>query len=812
MSKIFIILILVNLLLCSVLQTNAQTIDITGSLVDSIGNIKLPYGNVILRNQKDSLISGVITTEKGEFRFKNISFKNGMYLLTSYMGYKERRIDLELNNKTKLNVGEIYLTPNVSQIKEAVVEGNINYVENKYDRKVYNMNEGRIAAARTILDLLRALPGVVVDNDDYIRYKGEEATIYIDDQPLLLLYPNIEMVPVDKVDKIELIDASMRSGGDGRGGIINIRFKSVKADGLSGMLSLNTNSISFRNVDKSKEFININYKKKSITFFMNTSFENTNTSTNTMSSSEISAFHLPTIQSATSNDKYEKLTNYNNIGAIYRPSLNTKLYISCGFHNLASKSLSEGTFSENSNIDLMNLNKYRYSILSNGKQLYKSIFISYMHKFDTIDTYIKMYGSFDIYNGSNSPYTLYNYSSIDSKSIDSAYKYNDKMNLYTKGIYYNIFYNHSISKHSRWNLSYNLSIGLGDSTANEHYIFDKLYLPQSQFARNTNQRHDLSWRIGTTIVKWKLDMGVNLTDVIIDGHYTRYNLNDADTVIYLNKNYLKILPSATIAYALNGKEEVKLTLSQTSKFPIFRQLSDYIDKNELYVWKSGNSGLKPVDFYSAYLGYTYNSEKYNASAEYFFNYTSNEISNLSIPLTSLLTLTRQENIANQSNTGVDISFWHMINSKINFSISSSLFHTYYNTRTLSNTAEYYNLPSEKLIKKQYGCNIKYNMEYKLKKFFVMLFFNYNAKELTFDGYNRSWIYSALSVSKKFYTDKLRITIGVNNIFDNMVEHGSYSNKFGIMNNTVMTGSIYKLLYNFSIQYNFRQGDRGTKDL
>ena len=103
------------------------------------------------------------------------------------------------------------------------------------------------------------------------------------------------------------------------------------------------------------------------------------------------------------------------------------------------------------------------------------------------------------------------------------------------------------------------------------------------------------------------------------------------------------------------------------------------------------------------------------------------------------------------------------------------------------------------------------MEYNIKKFYAMFYVNYNAKELTFDGYNRAWINSSFNLSRKFLKDKFRITLGFNNIFDDMIEHGSYSNSFGIISDTKDTGSKYKRLYSFSIQYNFKQGDRGTKD-
>jgi hypothetical protein len=798
-------------LLIITISANAQTIEITGSLADSVNKSKLPYGNVILKNDKDSIITSVLTNEKGEFKFKNISYKKGMYLLTNYLCYTPKKIDFPQNTKTTIDVGEIPIKQSTAQIKEATIVGKINYVEQKFDRKVFNINEEKVAAARTILDLLRTLPGVVVDDDGNVRYKGADATIYVDDQPLNFIYPKIEMIPVDKVDKIELIDAAMRTGGDGRGGIINIKFKPVNTDGLSGMLSTTINSIRFNNIDKSKEFLNINYKKKKFTFFINSSFENNNTNTNYLIENNITIFQTPSAQYSNTDNTYKRQTNYNYIGAIYKPSQNTKLYLGGGLFTLKNRSISEEIFSENNTINQDILNSYECSESLKENQIYKGITFSYWHKFDTTDTYLKVLGSFSIYDIFSKRNTIYNYNTIISNDIDSTFNYSNNRDLYTKSFYFNIFYNKILSENSRWNLFYYLSTSFGDTSANKYYISDKLFLPQSQFDNNINQKHDLSWRIGTKLKKWKLDGGVNLKDNLIRGSYTRYNINVEDTVIPLNKNYFKILPSATIAYALSDTAELKLTLSQTSELPYFYQLSDYIDKNNLYSWKTGNSSLKPVDFYSAYLSYTYTIEKWNTSAEYFFNYTNNEVAHVSIPLTSLLTLSKPENLAKQSNTGVDLSLWVQVNSKFNFSISSSIFHTYYNTKFLANTAAYYNLPAENLVKKQFGYNVKYSMEYKIKKFYAMFYVNYFAKELTFDGYDKAWINSSFNISRKFLKDQFNVSLGINNIFDDLLEHGSYSNNFGIISDSKTTGSKYKRLYSISIKYVFRQGDRGTKD-
>ncbi len=797
--------------MCAVNFAYAQIIEIQGELSDSSLKIPIPYAGIMLKNQNDSIISGVLTNENGQFIFKNINYKSGMYLQTKYIGYTDRKIDFLYSSDINVSVGNVFIQQFANQLEEVIVENKINYIEAKFDRKVFSISSNKTAAARTIFDLLRTLPGVIVDDDGNIRFKGAEATIYVDDQLAKYIYPKIEMIPVDNVDKIELIDAAMRTGGDGRGGIINIRLKAVNPDGLSGMVSANISTITFENIDKSNEFINLNYKKRKITYFINSSFESTIRSTNTLSKTEISTFELPSIQNTDSYDIYNRKVNYNYIGAIYNPSQYTRFYLSYGFFTSINNSEFTSMFTEYDNTNQEALNAFTHSIIDKNNQNYNGITLSYWHKLDTLDSYVKMYCHFNMYNGISEPNSVYNYSILNSNNADSITNYRNKRNFYSKTIYFNLFYNHSISALTRWNLAYNLSLGIRDSLANKHYIFDELYLSQSQFSNDVNQQHDLSFRIGTQLKKWKIDGGINLSDLYINGSFLRYNSNETDTVIFLKKNYFKILPSATIAFSINDKSEIKLSLSKTTSLPYFLQLSDYIDKRNLYSWSSGNSDLKPVDFYSVYLGYTYNKENLNVSAECFFNYTSNEVADITIPLTSLLVLIQPENISKTSNTGFDLSVWYKISSNLNFSLSSSIFHSYYNTQSLENTAVYYNLPVNNFIKRQLGYDVKYSMEYKLRNFFAMFYINYYAKKLTFDGYNIALINSSFNLSRKFNNNKLRISIGLNNIFDNIVEHGSYSDNFGVINNTKINGSKYQRNFSFSIQYNFRQGDRGTKD-
>ena len=216
------------------LLASSQTIDITGSIADSTTQKALSYGTVTIRSKTDSIIKGALTDENGEFKLKNISYKEGIYILIKYIGYAEMRIEIIYSGNPKINLGRVLLHANASEMKEATIIGKTSYMEQKFDRKVFNIDDAKTTSAKDIFDLLRTLPGVTVDEDDNVMYKGAPATIYVDDQPAEYVYPKIEMIPVASVLKIELIDASL-SNGEGKGGIINIKMKNLATDGFSGL-------------------------------------------------------------------------------------------------------------------------------------------------------------------------------------------------------------------------------------------------------------------------------------------------------------------------------------------------------------------------------------------------------------------------------------------------------------------------------------------------------------------------------------------------------------------------------------------------
>ena len=70
------------------------------------------------------------------------------------MGYEDKKIDINYQSGSKIDLDKIFLKQNVSEIKAATVVGKTKYMEQQFDRKVFNISETKTTSAKNIFDLL----------------------------------------------------------------------------------------------------------------------------------------------------------------------------------------------------------------------------------------------------------------------------------------------------------------------------------------------------------------------------------------------------------------------------------------------------------------------------------------------------------------------------------------------------------------------------------------------------------------------------------------------------------------------------------
>jgi len=792
---------------------SAQTIEFIGVIKDSTSKEPISYASIIALNDQDSIVAGTISDERGRFKII-ISKSNNLVLKISFLGYLPFTLSLPKTEKKRMELGEIFLNPDIKKLAPFEVNGIVSRIERKFDKTVYRIDEATTAASLTIYDLLRTLPGVSVEDGGVIIYKGVSPAIYVDNTPAQLLYPNLLAIPVDRVEKVELIDASMRRGGTGNGGIINIKLKKITDDGLSGILSTKPTTISFKNIDESTHLVNLNYKKKKNIFVSNTNLNTNNDQFENISRS----FYLnnPIISDSviTTNhiSNYKSKFNFSEcLGYLHQFNENTKFTFSIA--GSYSKDLSN---SINESIQKNEItNNIKNSIFNNSNSEWKepsgSIGINYWHQIDTNEQYVEANLYYTLLNGksiSNSTQYLefLNSEFIDSLSIIDGHS----KNKYPQSLFFDFFYNKPLSKNTRFNIYYSIENQFHQNNQIRVYENNALNIFKNKDDYYIDINQILSLRLGAEYKKWKWDAGLNIEDQYINGTYQRVDEFQQDSTRLIKKNYFKFLPSFVIGYLINDEQELKLSASITSDYMYFYNLQDFIYKDN-FKWYSGNSDLNPPKYYSIYFGYSVLKNKWNGAVDLFYSYSNNYNRPVVVQISDVITLNKQYNIAEVNKLGANFSFWFRI-KKISVSIYSKCYFQKYNINNLKVIALELNMPYTTPDEIHFNYNIYASLSYKIKKFTAQSTVLYFGKQYNELGSLNGHVNISISVNYKFLKDKLHLGIGARNLLRNFTPNKSETNRFGVLSISESSGYAYQPSIFVSIRYDLNFGSRNTENI
>ncbi|MDA0195515.1 MAG: carboxypeptidase-like regulatory domain-containing protein [Bacteroidetes bacterium] len=113
---------------------------IKGQIIDNENNEPVPFATVtLIDTQTKAIVGGSIAVNKGDFTIKSI--KAGSYnVVISFIGYDELQLGpIEITNKGNTeNLGKTGISMQTTELKEVVVVGERELVEEKVDRLVYN--------------------------------------------------------------------------------------------------------------------------------------------------------------------------------------------------------------------------------------------------------------------------------------------------------------------------------------------------------------------------------------------------------------------------------------------------------------------------------------------------------------------------------------------------------------------------------------------------------------------------------------------------------------------------------------------------
>lgn len=200
----------------------------------------LAFANVRLINKSGKLQGGQATDKSGNYRISNIPA--GTYTLeVSYVGYKSHKEELTLTSGEH-KVKDILLKED-GELSEVTVVGKATEVAVKGDTIEYNAGSYTTAEGSALIELVKKLPGAVVDDSGNVTVNGKSITqIMIDGKRFFESDPKVALknLPAELIDKVQVLskesDNSRMTGfSDGEDEtVINLTIKAGRKQGLFG--------------------------------------------------------------------------------------------------------------------------------------------------------------------------------------------------------------------------------------------------------------------------------------------------------------------------------------------------------------------------------------------------------------------------------------------------------------------------------------------------------------------------------------------------------------------------------------------------
>ena len=216
-----LILTLLSVLICGFSQ--AQITSVTATLRDAKSGEPMAFTNCVLLHTDSTFAYGTTTNDRGTMRFASVD--SGEYLLrVSTVGYETHWQRLNVPPDTALGVIEIFQSSTTLQAVSVTAQRPLYSADG--EKTFYHVEDDPSVQAGTASDALQNAPGVEVDAEGNITYRGKTAVeVWINSRPSNMdgeaLKQYIKTLPASSIKRIEVLsNPSARYGTSGS--IINI--------------------------------------------------------------------------------------------------------------------------------------------------------------------------------------------------------------------------------------------------------------------------------------------------------------------------------------------------------------------------------------------------------------------------------------------------------------------------------------------------------------------------------------------------------------------------------------------------------------
>jgi hypothetical protein len=504
------------------------------------------------------------------------------------------------------------LTPTGKTLNEVAVTAQKSYIQQKIDRTVVNVGALISNTGLNALEVLEKTPGVQVDADGNITFKGKSGVlVMIDDKPTYLSAANLvtylRSLPSSALDQIELMDnPPAKYDAAGNAGVINIKTKKSAIRGFNATVSANYSQGFY---PRTNESVNLNYRVNKVNLFANVAYNGQQTYRRL----EIDRDYLDPSGNVTSSLKdisYFRPTSHNtNIkaGMDYFISPKTTwgvVYTGTISNSHDSSPVYSLIYGQNGQLDstINTLNTSKNHFNSNG------INLNYTHKYDSPGRTL----TFDldyIHDASGSNQLFVNNTYLPDGTLTNTTTLSDNLpatiNIYSA----KADYSHPLKGKAKLEAGVKSSYVNTDNAANYYDIIDDI----STIDYNSTNRFLYKENINAAYInftktfrRFSLQTGLRVENTNGNGHQLG-NAERADSS-FVN-HYTNLFPTAYFSYNLDTAGHNVLVLSYGRRIgrPNYGSLNPFTFFVDEFTHFSGNPFLKPQFTDNYKIAYSYKS-------------------------------------------------------------------------------------------------------------------------------------------------------------------------------------------------------------
>jgi hypothetical protein len=178
-------LLIVTGLLFSIQLLGQQKITISGEVKDGESNV-LPHADVLITtaDENQHILQFSITDSKGYFNLEYTPAVEKMLVKVSSMGFKKKVQELIINPEKQVYEFTFVMDEQMEALQEVEVKAKPKVRINK-DTTVFNLQNIVNGSEQVVEDIIRKLPGMIVQGDGKIKFKDKEvSTVLLEDDDL----------------------------------------------------------------------------------------------------------------------------------------------------------------------------------------------------------------------------------------------------------------------------------------------------------------------------------------------------------------------------------------------------------------------------------------------------------------------------------------------------------------------------------------------------------------------------------------------------------------------------------------------------